>query len=66
MSWLFTKHRAKELDPVETNWRHEAGTAMVIDVREAHELRGEVFLDPGIFRSAASRVTWVSCWQHHR
>lgn len=39
MSWLFTKHRVKDVDPVETDRRRTAGTAVVVDVREAHELR---------------------------
>jgi rhodanese-related sulfurtransferase len=39
MSWPFTKHRVKEVDPVETNRQLEAGAAVVVDVRELHELR---------------------------
>lgn len=39
MSWLFTKPRVKEVDPIETKRRHDAKSAIVVDVREPHELR---------------------------
>lgn len=39
MSWLFAKSRINEVDAEETRRRHEAQTAVVVDVREAHELR---------------------------
>lgn len=39
MSWLFAKPRVKEVDPAEARRRHDEKTAVVIDVREPHELR---------------------------
>lgn len=39
MSWFFSKDRVNEVDPIETNRRRGAETAIVVDVREAHELR---------------------------
>ena len=39
MSWLFPRHRVSEVDPAETDRRRRDKTTMVVDVREAHELR---------------------------
>lgn len=39
MSWFFTKARVTTVDPVETDRRRGAKTTVVVDVREAHELR---------------------------
>lgn len=39
MSWFFSRPRVDDVDPVETDQRRGARTTLVIDVREAHELR---------------------------
>ncbi|HLJ66692.1 MAG TPA: rhodanese-like domain-containing protein [Chloroflexota bacterium] len=39
MSWLFTRHRVTQVDPAEADRRRRNKTTIVVDVREAHELR---------------------------
>lgn len=39
MNWPFTKHHVRAVDPVEADQRRRDKTTVVVDVREAHELR---------------------------